>query len=102
MKFKTAYAQKVIDESNNSWVVYSATGEVLAILPQPCDQHTAMAAIHMARDAEGNSFAEGVEFGKQGMLAANSMKLRQLQREVSSLVVMNDTLSEQLDRHLDR
>ena len=98
--FQGAYAQTVRDKDKNGWVVYDKDGDRLGVLPQPCDEHTAMAAIRLCRKAENEGFTGGVEFGKQAMMAAQQQRLLEMSVLIENLRVENQRLAEMLEKRI--
>lgn len=102
MMLKNAYASTVEGTSNNGWSILSEEGNPIAVLPQPCNEYTAMAAIHMGRAAEEKAYQEGVKDGRNAMLSANKQALLEKNTMVSNLKQENIRLSLQLERLLDK
>ncbi len=102
MKLRTAYAQNIKDkDENKGWAVFSAEGERLAVLPIPCNEHTAMAAIHLARDAEKAGYKAGVKDGGDAMLAANRTKMIAMVEQIKWLEEANVRLSDKLMQFIE-
>ena len=100
LPLETAYAQWVLDEDENQWVVYDKEGERLGKLPANLDEKQTMSLLRFARKFEKGGFDKGLAMGKDVMLAANSARLRQQAAEIEALKGMNEDLSAKLERFI--
>ncbi len=98
---ENAYAQTVRDEDDNGWVIYDNNGERITVLPQPCDEHTAMAAIRLARQVEVDAYNRGYKLARDAQDHVLNAQNDFLKGQLRSLEAMNERLSEQLERHIE-
>lgn len=100
LQLTQAYAQTIQDKDKNGWVVYNHKNERLAVLPQPCDEHTAMAAIHLGRDVEAAAYKQGLDIGKNLAIQATKQKIEELRLQKNFLEQENIRLSQTIQRLL--
>lgn len=99
MILKTCQAQWNLGEYNNSWRIADEDNNVLLVLPPQINDAQDVGAIRkFAMEHEQLAFDEGVEMGKQSMLAANREYLKQLNDKILLLQDMNKELNAKLQR----
>lgn len=89
-------------ENDNRWCVKTPDGEILFILKGNFDEQSAMQAIRFGRAFESKAFTKGIVHGKELQKKADFDELVKLRSAVQNLGRMNEQLSEQLDRHINK
>ncbi len=89
-------------ENNDQWCVKDPSGKILFIFKGNFDEQSAMQAIHLGREFESKAFIKGIDYGKELQKKSDLDELVKLRSAVSNLGKMNEQLSEQLDRHLNK
>ena len=98
LNLATATANWNKGEHNNKWTVKDSKGKILWILEGTFDERSAMQAIRLARMAELDAFNIGIVYGKSIQKKTSVTIEEQLTATAKSLAIMNENLSEQLDR----
>jgi len=102
LKLFNAQASWVRGENDNKWCVKTPTGELLYVLDGVFNEKSAMQAVHLGRKFELSAFNEGIRQGKILQQKADLDELVKLRTTVKTLGEMNEKLSEQLDRHMNK
>ena len=102
LELATAQASWNLGENGNKWCVKKPDGEILFILNGDFDQKSAMEAIHLGRVFELKAYQSGIEYGRQLQRDMDLDELIKLRSAVEHLGEMNEQLSEQLDRHINK
>lgn len=88
------------DENDNNWIVQDNNGKKLWEFPPGMDEHKCMSAIRLGRKYELEAFNIGIDFGKKEAARMTNIRIKQLEGDIRSLAIMNETLSEQLDQQI--
>jgi hypothetical protein len=102
LELTTAQASWNRGENDNKWCVKKPDGEILFILDGNFDEKSAMEAIHFGRIFESRALNIGIAYGKELQEKADLDELVKLRSAVANLGKMNEQLSEQLDRHMNK
>lgn len=102
LALQTAQASWVYGENESKWCVKTPQGDVLFILDGEFDERSAMQAIHLGRTFEIAAYNEGVKVATAPLKTEYESKIKKLEHAVKTLGKMNEDLSAQLERHIDR
>ncbi len=100
LQLATAQGQWNRGENNNEWKVVDTEGIVLGMLPASFSNTDVMTAIRLGREFELKAFNIGIQYGKEQAAAAARQLDEHRRATISSLRIMNEQLSEQLDKHI--
>jgi hypothetical protein len=101
MILQTSQAQWQLGAYNDQWRIADKDNAVILLLPPGLDERQVAEIRRFAMEHEKLGYDEGVETGKQAMLAANSQRMKEMTNKVLLLEHMNSDLSAKMQRFFD-
>lgn len=98
MILQTCQAQWNLGADNDCWKISDEDNNILLMLPPGMELHDVADIRRFAMNHEKMAFDEGMEAGKQAMLAANRAFLKVQADKILVLEHMNEELSSKLQR----
>jgi hypothetical protein len=101
MILQTSQAQWQLGAYDDRWRIADKDNAVILLLPPGLDERQVAEIRRFAMEHEKLGYDEGVETGKQAMLAANSQRMKEMTNKVLLLEHMNSDLSAKMQRFFD-
>lgn len=101
MLLQTCQAQWVLGKNDDRWIIADQENNLLLTFPKGLDEMQVGAIRRFAMDHEKLAYDEGVETGKQAMLAANSQRMKEMADKILVLEHMNGELAAKTARFFE-